>query len=81
MEITYFALALGAAILGLASRAAMKRYLKRETGRAGAYLLEADFWKATSDRPSARALLAAEIASWAATVLSVLAAASGILGP
>jgi hypothetical protein len=80
MNIVNLALALAAAVLSLAARSLMKRYLARKAGKVVPSLLEADFWKATADRPVARVLLAVELASWAATVAMVVALASEALG-
>jgi hypothetical protein len=80
MNAVNLALAIAAAIASLATRSLMKRYLARKAGKVVASLLEADFWKATSDRHFMRVLLAAELASWAVTVAMVLALASDVLG-
>jgi divalent metal cation (Fe/Co/Zn/Cd) transporter len=75
---TAFALA-AAAALALASRSLMKRYVRRRAGKVVASLLEADFWKASSGNPAARALLFAELAAWAG-ILVLVAAAAGVQG-
>jgi hypothetical protein len=80
MDARYLILAACAAAVALASRALMKRRLRRWTGKVIPALLEVDFWKAASARPLARLLLAAELASWAALAVSVLALASAALG-
>jgi hypothetical protein len=80
MDALYAIVAAGAAIVAAASRALMKRRLRRWTGKVVAALLEVDFWKAAAVRPAARLLLVAELASWAALLASVLVLASGALG-
>ncbi len=80
MNAAVFALAAGAAVLALASRAYMKGFVGRKAGKVVPSLLEADFWKAASGRPIARALVVVELASWAGLLAAVLDLASGVLG-
>jgi hypothetical protein len=71
------------AILALASRRAMKRYVERRLGKASDALLEIDFWRAASGRSLKlrlwRCFVFVELLSWAATALLVATLAMAVL--
>lgn len=58
-------------VVALVSRAMMKRYLVRQTGRANLSILELDSWRAGSGEVLGRSLVLLEIASWIAIILLV----------
>jgi hypothetical protein len=68
-----------AVAMALLSRTMMKRLALRRLGRANGYLLEVDFWRATSGESLARGLLLVELASWAAIILLVAELAALVL--
>ena len=65
------ALLVASVAFALAARAGMKRVVARRLGKASDFLLEVDFWKASSGETLTRALLAVELLAWLATVLLV----------
>jgi hypothetical protein len=79
METVDIALLLGAVLLSLASRAAMKRFVTRRLGKGSMALLEIDFWKATRGEALMRSLLFVELLSWVATLVLVASLASQVL--
>jgi hypothetical protein len=79
MDAVDIALLLTAALLALASRAVMKRFVTRRMGRSYDALLEIDFWKATAGEALTRSLVFVELLAWAATILLVATLASRAL--
>ena len=77
LDITLLAVSVATALL---SRKAMKRFVARRLGKASDYLLETDFWKASSGKATARVLLAVELLSWAAILFLVAKLAAQSLG-
>ena len=67
------------AVVALAARAAMKRFVARKGGKAEAELLEIDVWRLSSGEVPARLLLALELLAWAGTIFLVASLAAAAL--
>ena len=80
MEILAVVLLFAVVLIALASRAVMKRFVRRRLGAAASdALLEIDFWKASSGKPFTRCLLFIELFSWAVVAFLVARLAIPVL--